>query len=88
MRNSITDSKRSLPRTRFGELTFGNCLTFTVDGEETFKLIYNELIKAKGCIYIANYDLDPEATIRKGYLSLSKAEFLSALSNSITLRLK
>ena len=59
MRNSITDSKRSLPRTRFGELTFGNCLTFTVDGEETFKLIYNELIKAKGCIYIANYDLDP-----------------------------
>jgi phosphatidylserine/phosphatidylglycerophosphate/cardiolipin synthase-like enzyme len=59
MRNSIIDSKGSLPRTRFGELTFGNCLTFTVDGEETFKLIYDELIKAKGCIYIANYDLDP-----------------------------
>ena len=59
MRNSIIDSKGSLLRTRFGELTFGNCLTFTVDGEETFKLIYDELIKAKGCIYIANYDLDP-----------------------------
>ena len=59
MRNSIIDSKGSLPRTRFGELTFDNCLTFTVDGEETFKLIYDELIKAKGCIYIANYDLDP-----------------------------
>lgn len=82
MRNSITDSKGSLPRTRFGEPIFGNCMTFTVDGEETFKLIYDELIKAKGCIYIAI------ATIRKGFLTLSKAKFLSALSNSITLRIK
>lgn len=58
MCNASTDLK-SLPRTRLSELTFGNCVTFSIDGEETFKLIYDKIIEAKTCIYIANYDLDP-----------------------------
>jgi phosphatidylserine/phosphatidylglycerophosphate/cardiolipin synthase-like enzyme len=47
------------PRTRFGEQTYGNDITFTVDGQETFRLIYEKIHQAKTCIYIANYDLDP-----------------------------
>jgi hypothetical protein len=58
MCNASTDLK-SLPRTRLSELTFGNCVTFSIDGEEVFKLIYDKIIEAKTCIYIANYDLDP-----------------------------
>jgi phosphatidylserine/phosphatidylglycerophosphate/cardiolipin synthase-like enzyme len=54
--------KRFIPapkRTRFGEITSGNHIVFTVDGEETFKLIYNAISQAKSSIYIAGYDLDP-----------------------------
>lgn len=47
------------PRTRFGEQTYGNDVVFTVDGQETFKLMYDKIHQAKTCIYIANYDLDP-----------------------------
>jgi len=47
------------PRTRFGEQTYGNDVAFTVDGQETFKLMYEKIHQAKTCVYIANYDLDP-----------------------------
>ena len=50
---------QSRPRTRFGEQTFGNEVTFTVDGQETFRLMYEKIHHAKTCVYIANYDLDP-----------------------------
>ncbi|HEU4605134.1 MAG TPA: phosphatidylserine/phosphatidylglycerophosphate/cardiolipin synthase family protein [Nitrososphaera sp.] len=48
-----------MPRTRFGEQTYCNDVTFTVDGQETFKLMYEKIHQAKTCVYIANYDLDP-----------------------------
>jgi phosphatidylserine/phosphatidylglycerophosphate/cardiolipin synthase-like enzyme len=47
------------PRARFGEQTYGNDVTFTVDGQETFRQMYEKIHLAKTCIYIANYDLDP-----------------------------
>ena len=46
-------------RTRFGENTIGNSVTFTVDGQETFTLMYEKMFKAKSSIFIANYELDP-----------------------------
>src|SRR5688500_2909643 len=46
-------------RARFGEQTYGNDVVFTIDGQETFKLMYDRMHQAKTCIYIANYDLDP-----------------------------
>ena len=48
-----------LRRKRFGDITSGNSIVFTVDGEETFKLIYDALSRAENSIYIAGYDLDP-----------------------------
>src|SRR5690242_13424376 len=59
-------NKKIIPRTRFGEPTSGNCVTFTIDGEETFKLMYEKFIQAKSCIYIANYDLDPRLRFVRG----------------------
>jgi phosphatidylserine/phosphatidylglycerophosphate/cardiolipin synthase-like enzyme len=50
---------RPRPRSRFGEQTFGNDIVFTVDGQETFRQMYEMIHQAKVCIYIANYDLDP-----------------------------
>src|SRR5581483_8745605 len=47
------------PRTRFGEQTYGNDISFTVDGQETFKLMYDKIHQSNTCVYIANYDLDP-----------------------------
>jgi phosphatidylserine/phosphatidylglycerophosphate/cardiolipin synthase-like enzyme len=47
------------PRSRFGETTFDNCVTFIIDGEENFRLKYQKMNEAKSSIYIANYDLDP-----------------------------
>ena len=44
------------PRTRFGETTFDNCVTFMVDGEENFRLKYQKINEARNSIYIANYD--------------------------------
>lgn len=46
-------------RSRFGELTYGNDVVFTVDGQETFKLMYEKIHLAKTSVHIANYDLDP-----------------------------
>jgi phosphatidylserine/phosphatidylglycerophosphate/cardiolipin synthase-like enzyme len=53
-------------RTRFGENTFGNCVTFTVDGQETFTLMYEKMFKAKTSIFIANYELDPRLRFLRG----------------------
>lgn len=47
------------PRTRFGEQTYGNDVVFTIDGQQTFRLMYDKIHQAKACVYIANYDLDP-----------------------------
>jgi hypothetical protein len=63
--------KRSEPtlteRKRFGEITRGNHILFTVDGEETFKLIYDAIFQAKSSIYIAGYDFDPSLNfVREG----------------------
>jgi phosphatidylserine/phosphatidylglycerophosphate/cardiolipin synthase-like enzyme len=46
-------------RQRFGEVTHGNHIVFSIDGQETFKLIYDEINRAQNFIYIAGYDLDP-----------------------------
>ena len=54
------------PRSIFGETTFGNCITFMIDGEENFRLIYQKMNEAKNSIYIANYDLDPELQLVRG----------------------
>jgi phosphatidylserine/phosphatidylglycerophosphate/cardiolipin synthase-like enzyme len=60
------------PRSRFGETTVGNCVTFMIDGEENFRLIYQKMSEAKNSIYIANYDLDPNLQlIRSDALSRS-----------------
>jgi hypothetical protein len=48
------------PRSGFGETTFGNCITFTIDGQQNFRLIYEKIKEAKKSIYILNYDLDPD----------------------------
>jgi phosphatidylserine/phosphatidylglycerophosphate/cardiolipin synthase-like enzyme len=49
----------AIERKHFGELTQGNQIRFTVDGEETFNLIYEAINQAESSIYIAGYDLDP-----------------------------
>jgi phosphatidylserine/phosphatidylglycerophosphate/cardiolipin synthase-like enzyme len=54
------------PRTRFGETTFGNCITFTIDGQQNFRLMYETMRQAKSSIYIANYDLDPDLQLIRG----------------------
>jgi phosphatidylserine/phosphatidylglycerophosphate/cardiolipin synthase-like enzyme len=46
-------------RKHFGEITQGNQIRFIVDGEETFKLIYEAINQAKSSIFVAGYDLDP-----------------------------
>jgi phosphatidylserine/phosphatidylglycerophosphate/cardiolipin synthase-like enzyme len=48
-----------IERKRFGETTSGNQIVFTIDGEETFELIYDAIFHAKSSVYIAGYDLDP-----------------------------
>lgn len=53
-------------RKRFGEITYGNHIVFTVDGEETFKLIYDAISQAESSIYIAGYDLDPSLNFVRG----------------------
>ncbi|MBV9176292.1 MAG: hypothetical protein JO327_10135 [Nitrososphaeraceae archaeon] len=55
------------PRSGFGETTFGNCITFTIDGQQNFRLVYEKIKEAKKSIYILNYDLDPDLRlIREG----------------------
>lgn len=54
-----SNTSQARPRSRFGERTFGNDVVFTVDGQETFRQIYEKIHLAKTSVYIANYDLDP-----------------------------
>ena len=59
-------------RRRFGEITYGNQIVFTVDGEDTFKLIYDAISNAESSVYIAGYDLDPSLSfVREGGSSAS-----------------
>lgn len=53
-------------RSGFGETTFGNCITFTIDGQQNFRLIYEKIKEAKKSIYILNYDLDPFLHLIRG----------------------
>lgn len=46
-------------RTRFGEQTYGNDVILTIDGQETFRQMYEKIHQSKICVFIANYDLDP-----------------------------
>lgn len=78
-----------IERKRFGEITYGNYIDFTVDGEETFKLIYDAISQAESSIYIAGYDLDPSLNfVREGGYDLSKASKSSAsiVNNNLTSR--
>lgn len=42
-------------------------IVFTMDGEETFKLIYDAISQAESSIYIAGYDLDPSLNFVRGW---------------------
>lgn len=53
-------------RKHFGEITYGNHIVFAVDGEETFKPIYDAISQAESSIYIAGYDLDPSLNFVPG----------------------
>ncbi len=55
----VSRLSQARPRSRFGEQTFGNDVVFTVDGQETFRQIYEKIHLAKTSVHIANYDLDP-----------------------------
>jgi phosphatidylserine/phosphatidylglycerophosphate/cardiolipin synthase-like enzyme len=60
-------------RKRFGEITYGNNIFFTIDGEETFELIYDAISQAENSIHIAGYDLDPSLNfVRKGGINTDK----------------
>ena len=62
-------------RTRFGESTHGNRVTFTVDGQETFTLMYEKMFNAKSSIFIANYELDPRLRfLREVFENSNKSE--------------
>ena len=79
--NPGTLKRMSAPteRKRFGEITHGNHIDFTVDGEETFKLIYDAISQAKSSIYMAGYDLDPSLNfVREGSYDLAKISESSA----------
>lgn len=66
-RETLKRVASSIERKRFGEVTYGNHIVFTVDGEETFKHIYDAISQAESSIYIAGYDLDPSLNfVREG----------------------
>ncbi|HZD34583.1 MAG TPA: phospholipase D-like domain-containing protein [Nitrososphaeraceae archaeon] len=44
----------------------GNQVVFTIDGEETFRLVYDAIFHAKSSVYIAGYDLDPSLNFVRG----------------------
>ena len=57
-------------RTLFGEKTIDNNVIFTIDGEETFRLIHDMINQAKSTISITSYDIDPKLhLIRNSELS-------------------
>jgi phosphatidylserine/phosphatidylglycerophosphate/cardiolipin synthase-like enzyme len=69
-------------RKRFGEITYGNDIVFTIDGEETFELIYDAISQAESSIYIAGYDLDPSLNfVRVRYMNGSNS-FVSRFVDS------
>ncbi len=73
-RGTLKRMSAPIERKRFGEITYGNHIDFTVDGEETFKLIYDAISRAESSIYIAGYDLDPSLNfVREGSYDLTKA---------------
>jgi phosphatidylserine/phosphatidylglycerophosphate/cardiolipin synthase-like enzyme len=89
-RGTLKRMSSPIERKRFGEITYGNHIEFTVDGEETFKLIYDAISQAESAIYIAGYDLDPSLNfVRESNSSdLTKASKLSAtfVNNNLTRR--
>jgi phosphatidylserine/phosphatidylglycerophosphate/cardiolipin synthase-like enzyme len=72
-----------IERKRFGEITYGNKIVFTVDGEETFKLIYDSISHAKDSIYIAGYDLDPSLSFvrESGYGASSVNDYDTSIAS-------
>jgi len=63
----------SVERKHFGEITYGNNIFFSMDGEETFELIYDAISQAENSIHIAGYDLDPSLNfVRKGGINTDK----------------
>lgn len=44
----------------FGEKTFDNSIIFTIEENETFRLMYNMISKAELKICIIRYDIDPQ----------------------------
>jgi phosphatidylserine/phosphatidylglycerophosphate/cardiolipin synthase-like enzyme len=80
-RGTLKHIPAPIERNRFGEITYGNRIVFTVDGEDTFKLIYDAISEAESSIYIAGYDLDPSlnfvrergpsaSNVNRGYTSI------------------
>jgi phosphatidylserine/phosphatidylglycerophosphate/cardiolipin synthase-like enzyme len=66
-RGTLRHMPAPIERKRFGEITYGNRIVFTVDGEDTFKLIYDAISQAENSICIAGYDLDPSLNfVREG----------------------
>jgi len=72
------------PRSRFGETTFDNCITFMVDGEENFRLIYQKMNEAKNSLYIANYDLDPGLELVRGDVSSRSFQITDLVASPCT----
>src|ERR687891_689644 len=71
-RGTFKHKPAPIKRKRFGEITYANRIVFTVDGENTFKLIYDAISQAKSSIFIAGYDLDPFLNfVREGGSSAS-----------------
>jgi len=63
----------SVERKHFGEITYGNNIFFSMDGEETFELIYDAISQAENSIHIAGYDLDPSLNfVRKGGINTDR----------------
>jgi phosphatidylserine/phosphatidylglycerophosphate/cardiolipin synthase-like enzyme len=63
----------SVERKHFGEITYGNNIIFSMDGEETFELIYDAISQAENSIHIAGYDLDPSLNfVRKGGINTDR----------------
>ena len=72
------------PRSGFGETTFGNCITFTIDGQQNFRLVYEKIKEAKKSIYILNYDLDPDLRLirdENGLQSLRITDLVASRCN-------
>jgi phosphatidylserine/phosphatidylglycerophosphate/cardiolipin synthase-like enzyme len=69
----------AINRKHFGEVTQSNQIRFTVDGEETFKLIYEAIFQAESSIFIVGYDLDPYLNfVRDSRNDLSKTNSINA----------